>query len=149
MTLDRIGRMSSGGNLVSFVSCYAGGIFAAELATVMHVLDWVLGEKPGLTTKIRTIGEPQRVTEREFAQRSITRSGAGLLAGRWIALFIALRGARQSVCVPDINKCMTQLHCEWTEQVATVCPIAGFTGLLQRSGRSGKTGSANRLRGPA
>ena len=41
MTPDRIGRMSSGNDFVSFVSRYAGGLFAAGLAPVMHVLDWV------------------------------------------------------------------------------------------------------------
>jgi hypothetical protein len=60
----------------------------------------------------------------------------GLPAGRLIPLFTALRGAHRSVGALDVNKCVTQLHCEWTEQVATVCPIAGFTGLLQRRGRS-------------
>ena len=66
-----------------------------------------------------------------------------------IALFTALRGARRSVGALDVNKCVTQLHCEWTEQVATVCPIAGFTGLLQRRSRPAKAGGANRLCGPA
>ena len=66
-----------------------------------------------------------------------------------MALFAALRGARRSVGALDVNKCVTQLHREWTEQVATVCPIAGFTGLLQRGGRSAKAGGANRLCGSA
>ena len=66
-----------------------------------------------------------------------------------IALFTGLRGARRSVGPLDVNKCVTQLHCEWTEQVATVCPIAGFTGLLQRGSHSDKAGGANRLCGPA
>src|SRR5262245_53454726 len=65
------------------------------------------------------------------------------------ALFTALRGARRSVGALDVNKRVTQLHCEWTEQVATLCPIAGFTGLLQRRSRSAKAGGANRLCGPA
>lgn len=70
-------------------------------------------------------------------------------APKRIALFSALRGARRSVGSLDVNKCVTQLHCEWTEQVATVCPIAGFTGLLQRGSRSAKAGGTNRLCGPA
>jgi hypothetical protein len=37
MTPLRIGWMSSGGDLVSFVSRYAGGLFAARLAPVMPV----------------------------------------------------------------------------------------------------------------
>jgi hypothetical protein len=49
----------------------------------------------------------------------------------------------------DVNECVTQLHCEWTEQISTVCPIAGFTGLLQGGSRSAKAGGANRLCGPA
>ena len=65
------------------------------------------------------------------------------------ALFGALRRTRRSVGALDVNKCVTQLHCEWTEQVATVCPIAGFTGLLQRGSRSAKAGGANRSCGPA
>ena len=70
-------------------------------------------------------------------------------APKRIALFTALRGARRSVGALDVNKCVTQLHCEWTEQVATVCPIAGLTGLLQRGSRSAKAGGANRSCGPA
>ena len=72
----------------------------------------------------------------------------GLPAGRLIPLFTALRGAHRSVGALDVNKCVTQLHCEWTEQVATVCPIAGFTGLLQRGSLSDKAGGANCLCGP-
>jgi len=51
MTPVRIRRMSSGGDLVSFVSRYAGGVFAAELATVMHVLDLGTGRKDRFDNK--------------------------------------------------------------------------------------------------
>ena len=136
MTLDRIGRMSSGGNLVSFVSCYAEGIFVANW--LQSCTSWA-----GYRAK-RPVW--RAVTRDEARVLSTVDHGkwCGLVAGGWIALFIALQGAG-----PDIKKCMTQLHCEWTEQVATVCPIAGFTGLLQRGGRFSKAGRANCLCGPA
>ena len=66
-----------------------------------------------------------------------------------IALFPALRRTRRSVSALDVNKCVTQLHCEQTEQVATACPIAGFTGLLQRGSRFAKARGANRSCSPA
>ena len=95
-----------------------------------------------------------RMAGRDDASRSLNgryAKSCGLPAGapKRMALFTALRGARRSVGAIDVNKCVTQLHREWTEQVATVCPIAGFTGLLQRGGRSAKASGANRLCGPA
>jgi hypothetical protein len=48
----------------------------------------------------------------------------------------------------DVNKCVTQLHCERTK-VATACPIAGFTGLLQRGSRLAKARGTNRSCSPA
>jgi hypothetical protein len=70
-------------------------------------------------------------------------------AGCRIALFTALQRANRSVGALEVNKCVTQLHCEWTEQVAAACPIADFAGLLQRGGRFAKAGGANCLCCPA
>ena len=161
MTPDRIGRMSFGGDFVSFVSRYAGGLFAAGLAPVMHVLDWVDADRGYRARKARFdkenpgyLASALRMAGRDDASRSLNgryAKSCGLPAGapKRMALFTALRGARRSVGAIDVNKCVTQLHREWTEQVATVCPIASLTGLLQRGSRSAKAGGANRSCGPA
>jgi len=91
---------------------------------------------------------------REDASKSLNGRSREVVraAGRTqkrIALFTALRGARRCVGALDVNECVTRLHCEWTEQILTVCPIAGFTGLLQGGSRFAKAGGANRLCGPA
>ena len=61
---------------------------------------------------------------------------------------IYLRLSR-SVGSIDLSTGVAHLRREWTKQVATVCPIAGFTGLLQRGSGCANAGGANRLRGPA
>src|SRR5262245_35217389 len=160
MTPDRIGRMSFGGDFVSFVSRYAEGLFAAGLAPVMDVLDWVeqvvdTGRKSRFDKEnpdylaSGTTHDGRYDASRSLNGRSRKVVRAAGRAPKRIALFTALRGTRWSVGALDVNKRVTQLHGEWTEQVATVCPIAGFTGLLQRGGRSAKASGANRLCGPA
>src|SRR5262245_66339355 len=47
----------------------------------------------------------------------------------------------------DVYKCLTELHCERTEQVTTVCSVAGLAGLLQRRSGVTKTGCTDCLRG--
>ena len=113
---------------------------------------WIPGARPSLTRNIRAI--LRAALSRDDLSRSLNGGAREVVraAGRApkrIALFAALRGARRSVGALDVNKCVTQLHCEWTKQVATVCPIAGLTGLLQRGSRSAKAGGANRSCGPA
>src|SRR5262245_62091995 len=53
----------------------------------------------------------------------------------------------RSTCSLDVYKCVTELHCERTEQVATVCPVAGLASLLQRCSGATKTGRTDCLRG--
>src|SRR5262249_6074098 len=55
-----------------------------------------------------------------------------------------LRAARSL----DVYKCVAELHCELTQQVTTVCPVAGLASLLQRGGRGSKAGRTDCLRGP-
>src|SRR5262249_5699633 len=161
MTPDRIGRMSFGGDFVSFVSRYAGGLFArpgwrqscTSWTGSMQVVDTVRKaqfdkENPRYWASVATHdGREDASTSLNGRSREVVRAAGG--RQKRVALFTALRGAGRRRGGVEVHECVTQLHCEWTEQVSTVCPIAGFTGLLQGGSRSAKVSGANRLCGPA
>jgi hypothetical protein len=62
-------------------------------------------------------------------------------------LFTGSQGTRRSARPLDLREGVTQLHCERTEQIMTVCPVAGFARLLQGGGGGPKPGRTDRLRG--
>src|SRR5262245_55654816 len=62
-------------------------------------------------------------------------------------LFAAWRGMPGAARFLDVYKCTAELHCERTEQVTTVCAIAGLASLLQRGSGGTKAGRTDCLRG--
>src|SRR5262245_37257888 len=62
-------------------------------------------------------------------------------------LFAASRGMPRTARYLDVHKCVPELHCERTEQVTTVCSVAGLPSLLQRGSGGRKTDRTDCLRG--